>query len=81
MIQLTEQQRLELDRPEPIVFDPQTKEAYVLVRREAYDRMKALLSLDEFDPDEGASLVNEVMADDDSKDPYLDRYQHLRKQA
>ena len=80
MIQLTEQQRQELSNPEPVAVDPQTRQTYVLVRREAYDRMKALLALDEFDPDEAGSHVNEVMADDDAKDPYLESYQQYGKQ-
>jgi hypothetical protein len=43
MIELTPEQRLELSAPEPTVIDPQTKETYVLVRREVYERMKELL--------------------------------------
>jgi hypothetical protein len=34
------------------------------------------LSLDDYDPDEGAALVNESLADDDADDPYLESYQH-----
>jgi hypothetical protein len=81
MIQLTEEQRSELTNPEPMAFDPLTRETYVLLRREMYDRFKAILALDEYDPDEGAAYVNEVMADDDAKDPYLEQYQRYRKQA
>jgi hypothetical protein len=69
MIELTEQQRQELSAPEPTAIDPQTGETYVLVRRETYERFKALLALDDYDPDEGASYINEVMADDDAKIP------------
>ena len=43
MIELTEQQRQELSVPEPVAIDPETREVYVLVRREAYERLKALL--------------------------------------
>lgn len=81
MIQLTEQQCQELGNPEPIAVDPQTRETYVLVRRDVYDRFKAILALDDYDPDEGAALVNEMMADDDAKDPYLAHYQQSRKQV
>lgn len=81
MIELNEQQRQELTSPEPIAVDPQTHETYVLVPREAYDRLKRLLALEEYDPDEGAAYVNEVMADDDAKDPLLDSYQQYGKQA
>ena len=81
MIELNDQQRRELSVPEPIAIDPQTRETYVLVRREAYERLKALLAPDDYDPDEGAGLVNEIMAEDDAKDPYLESYQRYGKRA
>ena len=81
MIELSELQRQELSAVEPVAIDPQTRETYVLVRRENYERLKALLALDDYDPDEGASEVNEVMAADDAKDPYLQSYQQFGKQA
>ena len=81
MIELTEQQRQELSVPEPVAIDPQTRETYVLVPRETYERLKAFLALDDYDPDEGAGYVNEVMAEDDTNDPYLEGYQHYGKQA
>jgi hypothetical protein len=80
MIELTEQQREELKNPEPTAIDPRTRETYVLVRREAYERLKALLALDDYDPDEGAPYVNEVMAEDDAADPLLESYQRYGKQ-
>ncbi len=43
MIELNEQQRQELSQPEPVVVDPLTRETYVLVRRDVYDRFKVLL--------------------------------------
>ena len=79
MIELTEQQRLELSAPETVALDPQTRETYVLVRRDAYDRLKALLTLDDYDPDEGTGHINEVMAADDAKDPHLQSYQQFGK--
>ncbi len=81
MIQLTEAQRQELNAPEPLAVDPQTQETYVLVRREAYDRLKALLSLSDYDPEEGTAYINEVMAEDDAGDPLLESYQHYGKTA
>ena len=81
MIELTEEQRQELNVPEPVAIDLQTRETYVLVRRENYERIKALLALDDYDPDEGAGYINEVMAEDDARDPYLESYQHYGKQA
>ncbi len=76
MIELTDHQRQELTVPEPVAVDPQTRQTYVLVRKEAYERMKALLAMDDYDPDEGAAQINEVMADDDAGDPLLESYQH-----
>ncbi len=43
MIELTEGQRQELSIAEPLVVDPPTRETYVLVRKEDYERMKGLL--------------------------------------
>ncbi len=81
MFDLTEQQCLELSGPEPIAVDPVTHATYVLVRREAYDRLKSLLAMDDYDPDEGAAFINDLMAEDDAKDPYLQGYQHFGKPA
>lgn len=81
MIELTEQQRQQLHGPEPLAIDPVTHDTYVLVRKEVYERLKALLALDDYDPDEGAALVNEAMAEDDANDPLLESYQHYGKQA
>jgi hypothetical protein len=79
MIELTDEQRLELSSAEPLAIDPQTRQTYVLVPSEKYNRLKALLTLDDYDPDEAAGYVNELMAEDDAKDPYLDSYQHYGK--
>lgn len=81
VIELNEQQQQELGAPEPMAVDPRTGETYVLVRREAYERVKTLLSLDDYDPDEGVALVNEIMAEDDINDPYLESYQRYGKQT
>lgn len=81
MIELTEEQRQQLHEPELIAIDPKTKESYVLVRKAAYDRMKALLAMDDYDPDEGIAYVNDVMAEDDANDPLLETYQHHGKRT
>jgi hypothetical protein len=81
MIELTEQQRQDLADSEPVVIDPVTQTTYVLVRREVYERIKTLLAMDDYDPDDGAGFINEVMADDDEKDPWLESYQHYGKRA
>jgi hypothetical protein len=39
------------------------------------------LAPDDYDPEEGAAYVNEVMAEDDADDPLLESYQHYGKQA
>jgi hypothetical protein len=53
MIELTQQQRQELEKPEPTAIDPQTRETYVLVRKEVYERLRGLLSHDgDWTPDE-----------------------------
>jgi len=78
MIELTEAQRRELCESEPLAIDPVTQETYVLVRKEAYERLKKLLVLDDYEPDEGLAHMNEVMAEDDANDPLLESYQHYR---
>ena len=80
MIELTELQRQELELPEPVAIDPQTGQSYALVQQAAYERLKSLLTLDDYDPDEGASSINEIMADDDDGDPLLESYLHYGKQ-
>ena len=79
MIELTEQQRQELHLPEPLAIDPLTRETYVLLRTESYQRLKTLLDLSDFDPDEGAAEINEIMAEDDAHDPLLSSYQKYGK--
>lgn len=79
MIELNDQQRQELNSPEPLAMDPQTKKTYVLVPQELYARLKALVAPDDYDPDEGMAHMNEVMAEDDAHDPLLDSYQHYAK--
>lgn len=83
MIELTPEQRQALTttaESPPTVIDPDTQAAYVLLPREVYERLKALLATAEYDPDEGAAFMNEVMAEDDAGDPLLDSYQHYGKQ-
>lgn len=44
MIDLTEEQQGELDVAQPVrLRDPRTGEIYVLVRADAYDRMRAVI--------------------------------------
>jgi hypothetical protein len=69
MIEFTEQQRPELEKPQPIAIDPQTKQTYVLVRTEAYQRWQALLTGDTVFTT--AEMLDNVMAEDDAHDPHL----------
>jgi hypothetical protein len=81
MIELTPEQREAVTKngTEFVrLLDPATKVEYVLIRAEVYDRLKALLDVDM--PD-AAPLINELMAEDDAKDPYLDSYQHYTQDA
>ena len=76
MIELTHEQHEALAQNglEPArVIDREANVEYVLVRAAVYERLKALLADDQ--PD-AASLMNEVMAEDDANDPYLESYQH-----
>jgi hypothetical protein len=74
MIELTDQQRQELKTPEPLVIDPETRETYVLVRRELYERMKSLWEEDDT-VYTTADLLDRTMAEDDAHDPSLDEWQ------
>jgi hypothetical protein len=68
VIELTQEQRKELSQPEPIAIDPETRETYVLVRRETYQRLKELLYDDSPWTDEEMDLLAadvDAMLDDD----------------
>jgi hypothetical protein len=69
MIELNKEQRQELSQPEPLALDPETQQTYVLVRREVYDRLRALL--DEETVYTTADMLDRVLAADDAHDPYL----------
>jgi hypothetical protein len=80
MLEFTEQQRLALQRAngaEIRITDPDTHQEYVVVRREVYERLAALL-----DEDVRASgeLVDQIMAEDDANDPYLASYQAITRE-
>jgi hypothetical protein len=68
MIELTPQQRRELTESEPVVIDPDTKETYILVRKEVYDRLRELLYDDSSWTEEEMDLLAaevDAMLDDD----------------
>jgi hypothetical protein len=76
MIELTAEQRRELGQPEPVAIDPETKETYVLVRKDLYDRVRHLFDDAELSKREVAVLVERAMREDDENDPSLELYQH-----
>ena len=81
MIELTPEQHniLAKNGTEPVrLLDRATNIEYVLVRAEVYERLKQLLADDLPDT---AALMNEVMAEDDAKDPYLESYQEYAQEA
>lgn len=67
MIELTEEQLRALSSQveEPArVFDPATKQAYVLVRADVYESLRGLLAGEELDPEGLYSRVAELDPDD-----------------
>ena len=65
MIELTEQQRQAIslsDEAPPIIMDPETKAAYVLIHREVYQRLRNLLEEDD------ARLMEPLLAEMDAED-------------
>jgi hypothetical protein len=77
MIELTEEQRRELSHPEPVAIDPHTKEVYVLVRREVYDRLRAALA-DDLNPRDAYEAVDRAFAPGWS-DPTMDDYDRYER--
>jgi hypothetical protein len=69
MIELTQEQRHELAGAEPEVIDPESREVYVLVRKNVYERLKRLAYDDSPWTEEEMDLLAEEAGD------LLDRYQ------
>ena len=63
MIELSEEQRRNLVEPEPAAIDPQTRQIYILVRKETYERIKELLYDDSPWTDEEMDLLAEETGD------------------
>ncbi len=80
-LQLTEEEKRELRQAtgKPVrLTDPETKQEYVLLRAEIYDRLKSLLYDDsDFDPAMGYPLADEIMKEDwdNPKMAEYDRYE------
>lgn len=79
MIELTHEQRQELAQPEPVAVDPETKEEYVLIKKDVYARLRAALT-EPFEPKDAYPAVDRAFApgwSDPRMDDY-DRYEELR---
>jgi hypothetical protein len=77
MIELTQEQRRELNQPLTRVRDPQTNEMYVLLRLEDFDRIRHLLDDDvALSKREVSALVERAMREYDEGDPSLHLYQN-----
>jgi hypothetical protein len=76
VIELTDEQRHELQQPEPVAIDPQTRQTYVLVRKEVYERLKDLYDDSPWTDEEMDALAWEAgrASGWDEMDEY-DRYQ------
>lgn len=82
-IELTQQQRDMLGTcgSERIrVFNPSTKQVFILVPAEEFERLQYALGPD-LDPREAYPLVDRIMAEDDANDPYLHTYQNIQREA
>ena len=74
MIELTEQQRQELQSNLPRVLDPLTNQIYVLVSEEAYERMQALLAPEHLPSIEQQALLSAAGLRAGWDDPEMDIY-------
>jgi hypothetical protein len=74
MIELTEQQRQELEKDPPRVLDPQTKKIYVLVSEEAYERMQALIAPERLPRSEQQALLHAAGLRAGWDDPEMEIY-------
>ena len=69
MIELSQEQRQELSQPVPLAIDPTTRQTYVLLRADRYERLKELLARDTLYTT--AEMLDRTMAADDAGDSYL----------
>jgi hypothetical protein len=78
ILNLTDDQRQAIEEhggtPIPF-FDVATNSSYVLIRAEQYEKVRALLEEEDFDPREVYPFIDEVMREDDALDSTLDSYQ------
>lgn len=74
MIELTEEQRRELEADVPRVLDPETRKTYVLLSEEVYERVQALLVPERLSPAEQQSLLHIAGLRAGWDDPAMDVY-------
>ncbi len=80
IIELTQEQRIKLESGNPIeVIDTETAEAYLLLRKDAFERLKAGAAEDIVCT--SAEMLDRVIAEDDTNDPHLAELQarYLRR--
>jgi hypothetical protein len=75
-LQLTEEQRRAVaEAEEPVrVMDPQTHATYVLLPEDVYDRVRALVDLEDLSPEEKLRLLAESGRRAGWDDPAMDDY-------
>jgi hypothetical protein len=74
MIELTEQQRRELEANPPRVVDPLTNKTYVLVSEEVYERIQDLLVPERLTKNEQQGLLRAAGKRAGWDDPEMDVY-------
>jgi hypothetical protein len=78
---LTAEQLEVVQNGKPLRFTaPETNSEFVVLRADVYDRVKALLDLDDFDPRQGYIAFGQA-AGEEWDDPALDVYEQYRKKA
>jgi hypothetical protein len=79
MIELTQEQHRQLCvDPHTLVVDPQTRQRYVLVQAEVFEKLQDLLAVDDVGWTEAAYRSSmEVFAKDGWNDPAMDVYDAL----
>ena len=80
MIELTAEQRLELNAVIPRVFDPETRTRYVLVKEEVYERLEALLVPDRLTIAEQQAALHAAGMRAGWDDPEMDIYDREAQQ-
>ncbi len=80
MIELTDQQRQEVESTgRTRVLDTATEQEYILLRKDFYERLQAIVEDDSLNPEQVGRLVEQTMREYDEDDPLLDSYQKYRR--